>query len=145
MNKIILILTSLIVLVFSGCSITNGTPKPDFVKNKAIVFTNDSLVNVPKANIVFRQIDNQVVSTFWTMSPPSETNLKAGKHSFVVAMYSDGYAADAYIEGILEANKVYEIYAYSDKNRIFEVNLSDVTDKREKIISTVKIQGTWHP
>lgn len=133
------------VLLFTGCSITNGTPKPNLVKGKATVFLNDSLINYPKANMYFEFVDGKEISNFWSINPISKIELDEGEHKIQVSFYSDGVGGSTTIKNYFKKDKIYEIVALKKRQNILKITLEDVTNKQAIILLEKKVIGTYQP
>jgi len=147
MNMCIKTLTAVVFsfFIFTGCSITNGTAKPPLAKEKAVVFVNDSLINVPKANMYFNYVDGKEISNFWSLSPVSKVTLDEGTHELIIVFYSNGFAGKTKITENFEKNRVYEVVAYKKRHNNFDIQLVDLTTNKKKILIQKKELGNWSP
>jgi hypothetical protein len=141
----------MIFFLNAGCaSFSNGTKPPNVIDNKAIIFINDSLVNHPKASGSIRNLDDTVISTYFSLSQPNKVEVAPGEHEISVGFYSRGYRADATVEATFKRGHVYEIQAILSKevknDEIkYDVLLIDVMGAKSKILNKQKVLGTRAP
>lgn len=133
----------LLFMGLSGCAsfLENGTPAPPAQPGKAVVFVNHSTLNYPKASTNIREIDGEVISTYWTWKQPHQAVLEPGRHMIVISAYSKGYGLDARVEGDLEAGHVYEIISVLGNAGKFDVSLVDVLSPEQKVLYKAQVSG----
>lgn len=140
-----LIWLGLVLGVLSGCATLNGTAAPPSIQAKSVVFINKSIVNTPIATGAIRQIDEETISTYWTLRPPYRAELEPGFHRIIVSFYSLGHAGKATVEANFEPGRVYEISARLLTAPVFEVTLNDVTREEKSKIYSMQITGHRAP
>jgi hypothetical protein len=114
----------------TGC-MSNGTPPPRAEAGAAVLFTNGSFWNVPKANMRMVSIDGRETNV-------RQASLSAGQHHVQVEFRTHDLNGFADMPCELSADRVYEISAEKATGRHIKVTLEEIqNDKRKEIYSFV--------
>jgi hypothetical protein len=126
-----------ITLLTAGC-ITNGTPPPPPQARAAVLFTNGSFWNVPRANMRIVALDSERLNT-------RQVSLAPGHHSIQVRFRTHDLDGEAFVSCDLKADRVYEIWAERIARKQIKVALDEIYEGKRVELQTQMVTGTVGP
>jgi hypothetical protein len=122
---------------FAGCA-TNGTAPPPAQSGSAVLFTNGSFWNVPKANMKIVSIDGRSTSV-------RQASLATGLHIVDVSFRTGDYNGFATVPCDLKVGGVYEISADIESGRSIKVTLDRIKDGTRSELHSHFVNGVAGP